>query len=56
VFDRLFDECDRVKGEVIQQDSTEFGQLYKVDWEIPDRASTILRTLWEFTPDIPNTN
>jgi hypothetical protein len=43
-----------IEGEVIQQDSTEFGELYKVDWEIPDRASTILRTLWEFTPDIPN--
>jgi hypothetical protein len=37
-----------ISGEVIQQASTEFGQLYKVDWEIPGHEETItLRTLWE---------
>lgn len=38
-----------IEGEVIQQNSTEFGQLYKVDWAISDRESTILRTIWEIT-------
>ena len=38
------------EGEVIQESRTEFGQLYKVDWEIPDQALVILRTLWEITP------
>ncbi|WP_448560909.1 DUF6883 domain-containing protein [Trichothermofontia sp.] len=42
------------EGEVIQQNSTEFGQLYKVDWAISDRESIILRTLWEITPAQPN--
>lgn len=36
-----------VEGEVVQQDSTVFGQLYKVDWVIIDRDSVVLRTLWE---------
>jgi hypothetical protein len=43
-----------IEGELIQQDSTEFGQLYKVDWAISDREWVILRTLWEITPDQPN--
>ncbi|NJK36224.1 MAG: hypothetical protein HC919_15525 [Oscillatoriales cyanobacterium SM2_2_1] len=44
-----------IEGEVIQQDSTEFGQLYKVDWEIPDRQDAIiLRTLWEIKTTQPN--
>jgi hypothetical protein len=43
-----------IEGEVIQQNSTEFGQLYKIDWTIPDRKSVILRTLWEITSDQPN--
>jgi hypothetical protein len=44
-----------IQGEVIQQDSTEFGRLYKVDWEIPDRQDAIiLRTLWEIKTDQPN--
>jgi hypothetical protein len=38
-----------IKGEVIQQDSTKFGQLYKVDWVVPDQESIILRTLWEIS-------
>lgn len=43
-----------IEGEVVQQDNTEFGQLYKVDWAISDRESIILRTLWEITADQPN--
>jgi hypothetical protein len=40
-----------IEGEVVQQDSTEFGQFYKVDWVVPDRESIILRTLWEISPN-----
>lgn len=43
-----------VKGEVVQQTSTKFGQLWKVDWSIPSYDQIILRTLWEttsFSPD-----
>jgi hypothetical protein len=36
-----------IEGEVIQQDSSEFGLLYKVDWVIPDQDPIVLRTLWE---------
>ena len=43
-----------IEGEVIQQNSTEFGQLYKVDWAISDQESIILRTLWEITSARPN--
>jgi len=43
-----------IEGEVIQQNSTEFGQLYKIDWAISDRKSVILRTLWEITSAQPN--
>ncbi len=43
------------EGEVIQQNSTEFGQLYiPVDWAISDQESIILRTLWEITSAQPN--
>jgi hypothetical protein len=40
-----------LEGEVIQQDNTEFGQLYKVDWVVSDQESIILRTLWEISPN-----
>jgi hypothetical protein len=43
-----------VEGEVIQQENTEFGELYKVDWAIPDLESTVLRTLWEISLTQPN--
>lgn len=42
-----------VEGEVVQQGSTAFGQLYKVDWVIIDRGSVVLRTLWEVRTDQP---
>jgi hypothetical protein len=43
-----------VSGEVVQQNRTEFGQLLKVDWAIPDYDRVILRTLWEITSENPN--
>lgn len=43
-----------IEGEVIQQSSTDFGQLFKVDWSVPDRNQVILRTLWEVTTDYPH--
>ncbi|NCJ06604.1 hypothetical protein GS597_08825 [Synechococcales cyanobacterium C] len=41
------------EGEVIQQDATTFGHLYKVDWRIDDQDSVILRTLWEIRGNQP---
>jgi hypothetical protein len=43
-----------VEGEIVQQGATEFGQLLKVDWIIPDTNSIVLRTLWEVTDTNPN--
>lgn len=43
-----------VEGEVIQQNDTQFGQLYKVDWAIPGQESVVLRTLWEVSLSQPN--
>jgi hypothetical protein len=43
-----------IEGDVIQQDDTEFGQLYKVDWAIPNQDSTVLRTIWEITTEQPH--
>ncbi|MGJ3246959.1 MAG: DUF6883 domain-containing protein [Elainellaceae cyanobacterium] len=43
-----------IEGDVIQQDYTEFGQLYKVDWAIPNQGSIILRTIWEITVERPH--
>lgn len=43
-----------INGEVIQQNSTAFGHLYKVDWAISNQESIILRTLWEISRDQPN--
>jgi len=42
-----------VKGKVIQQDTTQFGCLYKVDWAVADQKDIVLRTLWETTADQP---
>ncbi len=42
------------EGEVIQESRTEFSQLYKVEWGIPDQELVVLRTLWEITPRQPN--
>jgi hypothetical protein len=43
-----------LEGEIIQQDNTEFGELYKVDWLISNQRTVIIRTLWEISPNQPN--
>ena len=40
-----------IEGEVVQQDSTEFGKLFKVDWLVPGTDAVILRSLWEMKPN-----
>jgi hypothetical protein len=40
-----------IEGNIVQQNTTESGELYKVDWVISDQDSIILRTLWELTLD-----
>jgi len=44
-----------IEGEVIQQDQTPQGQIFKVDWEIPNTDRRQLRTTWEIatTSDRP---
>jgi hypothetical protein len=42
-----------IEGEVVQQETTEFGRLFKVDWTVPNRHNVTLRTLWEITVDQP---
>lgn len=36
-----------VKGEVVQQTVTAFGQEFKVDWTIPGTSNIQLRTIWQ---------
>jgi hypothetical protein len=43
-----------LEGEVVQQAVTEFGQQFKVDWTIPEREGTQLRTIWEISLINPN--
>lgn len=38
-----------IEGEVIQQNITDFGQQFKVDWTVPNTAGIELRTIWEIT-------
>jgi hypothetical protein len=38
-----------IEGEVVQENTTDFGQQFKVDWTIPDTAGIELRTIWEIT-------
>ena len=38
-----------VEGEVVQQDTTSFGQLFKVDWTVLGTQQVQLRTIWEIT-------
>ncbi|PZD75461.1 hypothetical protein C1752_00271 [Acaryochloris thomasi RCC1774] len=42
-----------LEEEVIQQANTDFGQLYKVDWSVPNHHQVILRTLWEISLENP---
>jgi hypothetical protein len=36
-----------IAGEVTKEDSTVFGQYYRVDWSIPASRDVVLRTIWE---------
>ena len=53
--DVLYDLIQKaaVEGEVIQQNVTEFGQMFKVDWTVTD-TQIQLRTIWEVTATNPN--
>ncbi|GAX38109.1 DUF6883 domain-containing protein [Nodularia sp. NIES-3585] len=42
-----------VAGEVVQQNTTQFGQQFKVDWIVPDTDGIRLRTIWEVTAKNP---
>jgi hypothetical protein len=42
------------EGEVVQQNNTDFGQLLKVDWSIPNTDGAVLRTLWEIRTTTSN--
>jgi len=43
-----------VEGEVFQQDTTPFGQFFKVDWTVLGTQKVQLRTIWEITLTNPN--
>lgn len=43
-----------LEGEVVQHAVTEFGEQFKVDWTIPGRGGTQLRTIWEIGLTNPN--
>lgn len=36
-----------LKGHVVEQANTDFGQRLKVDWSVPSYDQVILRTIWE---------
>jgi hypothetical protein len=40
-----------IDGNVVQQDTTPRGEIFKVDWEIPDTDGRELRTTWEIAND-----
>lgn len=42
-----------VEGEVVQQSTTAYGQLFKVDWAVPHYDQVELRTLWKITSETP---
>jgi hypothetical protein len=35
-----------VQGEIVQARTTDFGQEFKLDWEIPGQDGLLLRTIW----------
>jgi hypothetical protein len=43
-----------IEGEVVQQDTTAFGQQFKVDWIVPNTDGIRLRTIWEVTSQNSN--
>ncbi len=44
-----------IEGEVVQRDLTPKGEIFKVDWEIPDTPGEQLRSTWEiaYDSDVP---
>jgi len=42
------------QARVFRSRLTEFGQQFKVDWTIPKREGTQLRTIWEISLINPN--
>jgi hypothetical protein len=40
-----------IEGEVVQQANTAFGRQFKVDWQIPNSDSVVLRTIWKLTSE-----
>jgi hypothetical protein len=38
-----------VEGEIIQENTTEFGRQFKVDWIIPQTNNIEIRTIWEIS-------
>jgi hypothetical protein len=40
-----------IEGEVVQRDLTPKGEIFKVDWEIPDTPGEQLRSTWEIAHD-----
>ena len=43
-----------VEGEVVQQTATNYGQLFKIDWTIPETGGLQLRTTWEIASAATN--
>jgi len=43
-----------VKGEIVQQETTAFGQVFKVDWIVQNTNAIELRTIGEITTKNPN--
>lgn len=42
-------ETAAIEGDVIQENITEFGQQFKVDWIIPQTHHITLSTIWEIS-------
>jgi hypothetical protein len=40
-----------IEGEVVQRDLTPKGEIFKVDWDIPDTDGEQLRSTWEIAHD-----
>lgn len=48
ILDELIQKA-AIEGEVIQENTTEFGQQFKVNWVIPETQNIKLRTIWEIS-------
>ncbi|PSB16624.1 hypothetical protein C7B65_21100 [Phormidesmis priestleyi ULC007] len=40
-----------IEGEIVQEQVTEFGQEFKLDWTLPDTNAVQLRTIWIIPQD-----